>query len=71
MKTLLKRLNLGILLVLIILMCNPGKIVAQVTDSQVLDQNISIYAEDEPLSNIIEKICSYLDLDYSYNSKII
>lgn len=71
MKTLLKRLNLVILLILIILMCNPAKMVAQVTDSQVLDQNISIYAEDEPLSNIIEKICSYLDLDYSYNSKII
>ncbi len=39
--------------------------------NQTLDQNISIYAEEEPLSNIIEKICTYLDIDYSYNSKIV
>lgn len=38
---------------------------------KVLDQNISIYAENEPLSNIIERICNYLKLDYSYNSKLI
>ncbi len=37
----------------------------------VLDQNISIYAENESLSNIIERICNYLNLDYSYNSKLI
>ena len=37
----------------------------------VLDQNISIYAENESLSNVIERICSYLNLDYSYNSKLI
>lgn len=37
----------------------------------VLDQNISIYAENEPLSNIIERICKYLNLDFSYNSKLI
>ncbi|MBW8323729.1 MAG: aspartyl protease family protein [Prolixibacteraceae bacterium] len=37
----------------------------------VLDQNISIYAENESLSNIIERICDYLKLDYSYNSKLI
>jgi hypothetical protein len=40
-------------------------------NSQVLDQNISIYAENEPLSNIIEKICDYLDIDYSYNASIV
>ncbi|MBN1819917.1 MAG: aspartyl protease family protein [Prolixibacteraceae bacterium] len=39
--------------------------------SQILDQNISIYAEDEPLSNIIEKICNYLNIDYSYNASIV
>ncbi len=39
--------------------------------SNVLNQNISIYAENESLSNIIERICSYLKLDYSYNSKLI
>ena len=37
----------------------------------VLDQNISIYAENESLSNVIERICSYLHLDYSYNSNLI
>jgi predicted aspartyl protease len=37
----------------------------------ILDQNISIYAENEPLSNVIERICKYLNLDYSYNSKLI
>ncbi len=44
---------------------------AQDKKSQVLDQNISIYAEDEALSDIIEKLCDYLKLDYSYNSKIV
>lgn len=39
--------------------------------ANVLDQNISIYAENESLSNIIERICAYLKLDYSYNSKLI
>lgn len=37
----------------------------------VLDQNISIYAENEPLGTVIERICKYLDLDYSYNAKLI
>ena len=37
----------------------------------VLNQNISIYAENEPLSTVIERICKYLKLDYSYNSKLI
>ncbi len=36
-----------------------------------LDQNISIYAENEPLSEVIEKICKYLNLDYSYNSALV
>lgn len=44
---------------------------AQDKKSQTLDQNISIYAEDEPLADIIEKICNYLNLDYSYNSNIV
>lgn len=39
--------------------------------SKVLDQNISIYAENESLSNVIERLCDYLNLDYSYNSKLI
>ncbi len=36
-----------------------------------LDQNISIYAENENLSDVIEKICKYLNLDYSYNSALV
>lgn len=44
---------------------------AQDTRSQALDQNISIYAEDEPLSDIIEKICNYMNIDYQYNSEIV
>ena len=37
----------------------------------ILDQNISLYAENESLSKVIEQICDYFDLDYSYNSKLI
>jgi hypothetical protein len=39
--------------------------------SAAMDQNISIYAENEPLSNVLEKICKYLKIDYSYNSQLI
>ena len=44
---------------------------AQDAKIQALDQNISIYAEDEPLSSIIEKICNYLNIDFAYNSEIV
>lgn len=37
----------------------------------ILDQNISIYAENESLATVIQRICDYLNLDYSYNSKLI
>lgn len=37
----------------------------------LLDQSISIYADNESLSDVIEKICNYLHLDYSYNSDLI
>lgn len=36
-----------------------------------LDQNISIYAENEPLSGVIEKICKYLKIDFSYNAQLL
>ena len=39
--------------------------------TNILDQNISIFAEGEPLSNVIERICEYFNLDYSYNSKLV
>lgn len=47
------------------------QIIKEDQTSNVLDQNISIYAENESLSNVIERICDYLNLDYSYNSKLI
>jgi predicted aspartyl protease len=37
----------------------------------VLNQNISIFAENEPLADVIKRICAYLNLDYSYNSKLL
>jgi predicted aspartyl protease len=41
------------------------------TKINILDQNISIYAEDEPLENVIQNICEQFDLDFNYNSKLI
>jgi hypothetical protein len=37
----------------------------------VMDQNISIYAENESLSSVIKRLCNYLNLDYSFNSSLI
>ncbi|WP_372775764.1 aspartyl protease family protein [Mangrovibacterium sp.] len=37
----------------------------------LLDQNISIVAEEESLSNVIQRICEYFNLDYSYNAKLV
>ena len=39
--------------------------------AKTLDQNISIYAENESLSEVVERICNYLHLDYSYNSDLL
>jgi predicted aspartyl protease len=36
-----------------------------------LDQNISIYAENEPLKDVVAKICKYLKIDFKYNSQLI
>lgn len=56
---------------LLALLVVPNTSFAQEKKSQALDQNISIYAEDEPLSDVIKKICEYMDLDYSYNAEIV
>ena len=40
-------------------------------DNAALDQNISIYAENEPLKDVVAKICKYLKIDYKYNSQMI
>lgn len=71
MKTTINKFRIGLVLIATVLILIPKLHFAQETKTQALDQNISIYAEDEPLSDVIEKICKYLDLDYSYNSDII
>lgn len=70
MKT-ANKIKITIILFVISLVFVPKLQYAQETKSQALDQNISIYAEDESLSDVIEKICQYLHLDYSYNSNIV
>jgi len=71
MKTYINKIWIVFILFAVAFILVPHENNAQETKSQALDQNISIYAEDEPLSDVIEKICRYLDLDYSYNSTIV
>ncbi|NQU51096.1 MAG: aspartyl protease family protein [Bacteroidetes bacterium] len=71
MKTTINKLWIAIVFIAVAFILIPKINFAQETKTQALDQNISIYAEDEPLSDIIEKICKYLDIDYSYNSNMI
>lgn len=71
MKNLLNKIQLVLILLAFILVLVPKSPYAQDKKSQALDQNISIYAEDEPLEDVIKKICNYLNLDYSYNSALI
>jgi len=61
------------LMTAVMLVFIPVLLFAQETKkaNPALDQNISIYAKDEPLSGVIEKICKYLNIDYSYNSQLI
>jgi hypothetical protein len=37
----------------------------------LLDQNVSIIAENEPLTDVIKKICDQFNIDFDYNSKLI
>ncbi|WP_346859207.1 aspartyl protease family protein [uncultured Draconibacterium sp.] len=71
MKTLLSKTYLLFVLAIVAMVLLPKTQYAQDKKSQALDQNITIYAEDEPLEDVIEKICKYLDLDYSYNSNLV
>ncbi|VAW19184.1 hypothetical protein MNBD_BACTEROID01-1068 [hydrothermal vent metagenome] len=72
MKTIKTSVWLSIALTAILLISNPLKQYAQdQKNAQVLDQNITLYAEDEPLSDVIEKICDYLNINYSYNSALV
>ncbi len=71
MKT--KKINivLAAIFAAILMVLAPKQQMAQDKKTSALDQNISIFAENEPLANIIEKICEYLKIDYSYNSNIV
>lgn len=71
MKTIKTNFGIAVALFLAAILFVPSTLNAQENKEQVLDQNISIYAEDEPLSDVIEKICNYLNLDYSYNANIV
>jgi len=71
MKTIKANFGIAVTLFLAAILFVPNALNAQENKQQVLDQNISIYAEDEPLSDVIEKICKYLNLDYTYNSNIV
>ncbi|MDA3879517.1 MAG: aspartyl protease family protein [Prolixibacteraceae bacterium] len=64
-----KTLFITTLKALLIFALLPGAVAQQ--PSNVLDQNISLYVENEPLESVIEKICEQFNLDYDYNSKLI
>lgn len=69
MKTMINKIKVILLLAVLVMFAVPNQLLAQEQKSQALDQNISIYAEEEPLSSVIEKICKYLDIDFQYNSQ--
>jgi hypothetical protein len=70
MKT-INNIKTTIILTAALLIFIPKMQFAQDTKSAALDQNISISVEDESLSNVIEKICDYLNIDYKYNSEML
>jgi len=67
MKTIRNNIK-SVVLIVVLALAMPAQLKAQDQKTQALDQNISIIAEDEPLSSVIQKICNYLDIDYKYNS---
>ncbi len=71
MKRLIYKLRITFVFVVLILISVPQTSFTQEKKTEPLDQNISIYAEDEPLSDVIKKICKYANIDYNYNSKIL
>jgi len=72
MKTMnfVKKITL-ILIALFLLLVSAESRAQDRKKTAAMDQNISIYAENEPLSNVLEKICKYLKIDYSYNSQLL
>jgi predicted aspartyl protease len=71
MKTIMNYIKTSLLLVALSLIFIPKIQYAQDTKSAALDQNISISVDDEPLSNVVEKICKYLNIDFKYNSELL
>lgn len=71
MKKFISKIPITLIFLVSALIFVPKIQFAQDARIQALDQNISIYAEDEPLSDIIEKICNYLNIDFTYNSEIV
>jgi hypothetical protein len=71
MKTIINYIKTSLLLVAVTLIFIPKIQYAQDTKSAALDQNISISVDDEPLSNVVEKICKYLNIDFKYNSELL
>ena len=60
-----------ILIVLLFFTVLPSAAQEEKQGDPILDQNISLYADNESLSRVIEQICDYFNLDYSYNSKLL
>ncbi|HPR33489.1 MAG TPA: aspartyl protease family protein, partial [Prolixibacteraceae bacterium] len=48
-----------------------GKMNAQEAIKNILDQNITVIAENETLEHVIRDICDQFNLDFEYNSKLI
>jgi len=73
MKTKIRRERLAAMLVTILFLFASFAASAQNDKPRksILDQNISIVAEDESLGNIIQRICQDFNLDYSYNAKLV
>ena len=71
MKTTFLNIKSFLLIAIFALILIPKTQVAQEKKTEALDQNISIIVEDESLTDVIKKICKYLNLDYSYNSQML
>lgn len=67
MKTYIRHIIPAILLMLVL----TDSALAQILKPDIMNQKISIVAEDESLSDVIEKICTYFNLNYSYNAKLL
>lgn len=67
----MKTQTLSIIALMLFLMFAISPANAQKQPQNILDQSISIFADDEPLEDVIRKICKQFNLDFNYNSKLI